>query len=419
MMRGMSVFLVAVALLATMGSAVADEVRGKIEEESDGWLETIDTVIDVKPGGTLRLDSDRGGIEVDSEDRKGVRVIVEKKVDSYTEEEARRVLQHYTVDISTSGEDVDVTTESDNGRRTRSLEVSLRVIVPTRYNVDVQTGGGGIEIADLEGNVKARTSGGGIEVGHIRNGSVQVRTAGGGIDIAGIEHGNGDAETSGGGITVGDVTGDLTVRTAGGGIEVGAVRGNLEAHTSGGGIEIGQGQGTVNAQTGGGGIRVDGSGGAIVVRTSGGGIEIEEAGGPVIAETSGGSIKLRGAAGPVEVRTSGGGIALTDIHGSIEAHTAGGGISADLAISDPDVDTHCTLETAGGDITISLPADLKATVDAELRLSSARRKYRITSDFPLDIDDSSRRIVAQGKLNGGGDLIRLRTTNGDIKIKQR
>ena len=48
-----------------------------------------------------------------------------------------------------------------------------------------------------------------------------------------------------------------------------------------------------------------------------------------------------------------------------------------------------------------------------------RRKYRITSDFPLDIDSGSRRITAQGKLNGGGDLIRLRTTNGDIEIRKR
>jgi DUF4097 and DUF4098 domain-containing protein YvlB len=139
----------------------------------------------------------------------------------------------------------------------------------------------------------------------------------------------------------------------------------------------------------------------------------------VTAETRGGGITVNGSAGPVEVNTSGGGITLEDVHGAIDAWTAGGGITAELAISDPEVDTHCTLETAGGGITISLPADLQAMVDAKLRLSGARLKYKITSDFPLDIDDSSRRIVAQGKLNGGGDIIRLRTTNGDIKIRRR
>jgi hypothetical protein len=75
--------------------------------------------------------------------------------------------------------------------------------------------------------------------------------------------------------------------------------------------------------------------------------------------------------------------------------------------------------SAGGDITIRLPEKLKADIDAESRLERPRRKYRITSDFPLDIDSGSRRITAQGKLNGGGDLIRLRTTNGDIEILKR
>lgn len=418
-MRNMKRILAVLALMATTSAVAADVVRGKIENEDTGWVETVDKVIDVKPGGTLRLDSDRGGIEINSADRKGVRVIVKKISDAILEQEAELILQDLEVDVQRDGDDVEVTIEAASDRRARSLQVEIRVIVPTRYNVDVQTGGGGIEIDDLEGNVLAQTSGGGIDVGYIRNGSVDVRTSGGGIDIDGIENGSGKARTSGGGIDVGDVTGDLSVQTAGGGIDVGAVGGELDAQTSGGGIRIGKGGGTVNAETGGGGIQVEGSGGSITVRTSGGGIDIEDAGGPVLAKTSGGGIRLDGAAGPVDVRTSGGGINLSDIHGSIDAFTAGGGIVAELVTSDPGVDTHCTLETAGGGITIRLPADLKATVDAELRLSGARRKYEITSDFDLDIDDSSRRIVARGKLNGGGDLIRLRTTNGDIKIQKR
>jgi len=49
------------ALMAVTSGVSADVVRGKIEEEPSGWVETVDKVIDVKPGGTLRLDSDRGG----------------------------------------------------------------------------------------------------------------------------------------------------------------------------------------------------------------------------------------------------------------------------------------------------------------------------------------------------------------------
>ncbi|MBQ37049.1 MAG: hypothetical protein CME04_11710 [Gemmatimonadaceae bacterium] len=397
--------------------ASADEARGSIQEKRGGWVERIDEVIDVKPGGTLSLDSDRGGITVDAEKRKGVRIIVEKTVDAYTEEEARLVFDRYSVDIARDGNDVEVITESE-GRRTRSLQTSIRVVVPHNYNVDVETGGGGIDIGDLVGDVMARTSGGGISVGHIRDGSVDVHTSGGGIHIGSIENGDGEAKTSGGGISVGDVSGDLSVRTSGGGINIGKVAGDLEARTSGGGIQIGSG-GTVEAQTGGGGIRVSGSTGAVVVHTSGGGITISDAGGPVTAETSGGGISVDGADGPVVAITSGGGLMIKDVRGSIEAETSGGGITAELAVADPGVDTHCNLETGGGDISIRLPADLHATIDAELQLRRPRREYSITTDFNLDIDENSRRIVARGDINGGGDTIRLRTTNGDIEIEKR
>ncbi|MEW6751124.1 MAG: hypothetical protein AB1505_09105 [Candidatus Latescibacterota bacterium] len=50
------------------------------------------------------------------------------------------------------------------------------------------------------------------------------------------------------------------------------------------------------------------------------------------------------------------------------------------------------------------------------------RRYQILSDFPLEIHGDSRdsdAITARGTLNGGGDLIRLRTTNGDIEIRRR
>lgn len=418
-MKDIRTFLIATVLLVAVVTAQAEEVRGEIEEESDGWVETIDEVIDVAAGGTLTLDVDRGGIEVDSADRKGVRVIIEKTADVFTESEARRVLQDYKVEITRDGNDVSVTAESKSDRRTRSLYVSVRVVVPSRYSIDVRTGGGGIEVGDLEGNVTAHTSGGGIEVGRIRNGSVKVYTSGGGIEIESIENGDGQVETSGGGISVGDVTGNLTVYTSGGGIDVGDVGGELVAETSGGGIRIGVVGATVLAETGGGGIRVEGSGGSVEVNTRGGSITIENAGGPVRAKTSGGSIKVRGSAGPVNVRTSGGNITLWDVHGAIEARTSGGDITAELVVADPKVDTRCTLESAGGDITIRLPQKLKADIDAESRLERPRRKYRITSDFPLDIDSGSRRITAQGKLNGGGDLIRLRTTNGDIEIRKR
>lgn len=432
--------LIASGLLLLAGPVVAQE-QGELAKEGNGWSERIDREVETSKGGTLVLTADKGQIEVATWGKEAVRVEVEKWAEVFTEEEARRVFADFEVRISQENGQVRVLAEPRSDRRLQTLEVDFKITVPEQYSVDLTTAGGGIEMGNLEGNVKARTAGGGIDVGNIRNGSVDVSTAGGGIEIGGIENGDGRAVTSGGSIEVGNVTGDLMAKTVGGGITVGRVGGELEAKTAGGGIEIAEGGEAVLANTSGGGIRVGKASGDVEVKTMGGGIEIGPAGGDiraktmgggieigesrgsVQAETMGGGISVDGSGGPVKVETMGGSIEVKKADGYIEAKTTGGSISAELAIADSEVDTHCTLETSGGDVTIYLPAGLQATIDAEVRIEGrVRRDYEIRADFPLEIEGAergSRRLTAQGTLNGGGDLIKLRTTNGDIAIKKR
>ncbi len=417
-MKRTNLTLAAILLSASMGTAT--EERGEVGRAFRGWAETIDRVIDVGKGGTLVLNVDGGGLEIESWDKEGVRVIIKKTADVYTEDEAKKVLESYRVDITKSGDNVEVTTESPN-RRSRSLDLSIRVVVPRPYSINVKTGGGGIEIDDIDGNVTARSGGGGIEVGRITNGSVDVQTGGGSISIVSITNGDGRAVTSGGGINVGPVTGDLEVKTSGGGIDVDKVGGDLIVETGGGGLSINANARSVTAETGGGGISIDGSKGPVSARTGGGGISIEGAQSEVRANTGGGGIDVDGSGGPVVVNTGGGGIHINGARGYIEAETGGGAIKAELVIDDPEVDTHCDLQTGGGDITIILPAKLQATIDAEIRLQRPRRTFTIESDFALQIEgdpDRSNELTAHGSINGGGDLIRLRTTNGDIRIKR-
>ena len=145
----------------------------------------------------------------------------------------------------------------------------------------------------------------------------------------------------------------------------------------------------------------------------------------VEAETAGGSIGVDGSDGPVQVSTAGGNIEILEAHGFIEAETAGGDIEAEMVVSNKNTDTHVMLETAGGDITLFLPADLQATFDVRLEITRrAWRDYKIYSDFPISIDDDDggwrgrRVLIGKGDINGGGDKIRLETTNGDIRIKK-
>ena len=399
--------------------ATAAEERGEIREDGDAWIEVIDQAIDVGRGGTLTLDASSGGISVESWDKDGVRIRIEKGAQVYTEEEARRLLEACAIEVERQGDDVEVTVKRPR-RGARSLSVEIDVTVPRPYSVDVKTAGGGIDVGDLEGSVTAETGGGGIDIGKIRNGSVSARTRGGGVTIDSIENGNGHATTRGGGIDVQRVTGDLVVKTGGGSIDIGDVGGHLTANTGGGGISIESGGQAVVVETGGGGIDIGTVTGPLKAHTGGGGIDIKSAGETTYAETGGGGVTVDGSRGPVKVQTGGGGITVENARGSIEAETGGGGITAELVIDDPEVDTHIDLDSGGGNLTLALPANLQATIDAELRLQHPNRRYEIHSDFDLEIGgDSDRRLTAKGAINGGGDLIRLRTTNGDITIERR
>lgn len=433
--------MIGIALIPEITTA---QERGEIYRESGEYIERIDKTIKVKEGGELIVKSDEGPIYVESWDKNEVRVVVIKSADVGRESEARRYFNDIKVWIEKSGNDVTVKAETPWGRRSRrSRHLEFEITVPYKYDVNLLTEGGSLSIGDLDGNVRGETDGGSIKVGQIKNGNVNISTAGGSIKIKGVKEGNVNAETAGGSIKVGDVNGNLDVHTSGGSIRLGIITGrgvartsggsikveeageDLELSTSGGSISVNFANGPIDVETSGGSISIGDTKGDIKASTAGGSIRIGQAGGMVEAETAGGSITVDGSKGPVEVETAGGSIEILEAHGYIEAETAGGDIDAEMVVSNKNTDTHVTLETAGGDITLFLPADLKATFDVRLEITRrAWRDYKIYSDFPISIDDDDggwrggRVLIGKGDINGGGDKIRLETTNGDIRIKK-
>ena len=79
------------------------------------------------------------------------------------------------------------------------------------------------------------------------------------------------------------------------------------------------------------------------------------------------------------------------------------------------------LETSAGDITVYIAPDVALRVRASVDLGNG---HHITSDFP-DIHIASegdqwgpRTLNAEGKLNGGGPVLKVRTTTGDICFRR-
>jgi len=285
----------------------------------------------VAEGGTLHLDAGVGDVKIVAGGT-GVAVEVQRDADNES------YLKRHTVTFSQSGNDVTITGKYESTFHFFSfgdnLRVRYNVRVPAHYSVDITTSGGDLDLADLNGTVTAHTSGGDVKTGKL-TGTTKLSTSGGDVEIAGA-NGKLDVHTSGGTIRLGDATGPAELKTSGGSIKVERIAGDLYARTSGGSIKIEEAHGAVDASTSGGSVtarfataphadsKLSTSGGSITVslpananldldaHASGGGVDSElpvtvqgkhdedslngkiNAGGPrLVLRTSGGSINVR------------------------------------------------------------------------------------------------------------------------------
>ncbi len=201
---------------------------------------------------------------------------------------------------------------------------------------------------------------------------------------------------------------DLKLGTAGGAIYVEDITGQLKLETAGGSIRTGQVDGSVKADTAGGSIEVAGATGAVDADTAGGSIKLGKMAGPVKADTAGGSIRIASAAGPVHAATSGGSIEINDAAAPVKASTSGGSITARF-IGAPDGES--TLDCTGGGVTVYVADKVGFHLDAQSIGGGVR------SDLDVETDRKPSRSSLKGKLNGGGSVLKLRSTGGGITIK--
>jgi len=124
-----------------------------------------------------------------------------------------------------------------------------------------------------------------------------------------------------------------------------------------------------------------------------------------------GEVALTGLTGPVVAQTTNGRVKGDALTGGVEARTTNGSVQMDLsgAGSDP-----VRLHTTNGAVTLTLPETAKATLSA----SVTNGGISVGEFQNLDVSEKSRRHL-EAKLNGGGALVELETTNGGVRIRPR
>jgi DUF4097 and DUF4098 domain-containing protein YvlB len=400
--------LCVLAVLAPM--ALAQETQ--ISREGGAWSQVVTgSLAGVK---NLRVRLDMGSVVVRGTQQAGIDYTLHMHSQTSSEENARRLFQAYKVSAYVKGDTAWVVGEWQGVHRIkvgsarltidmgseRKFSGEFVINVPREISlVKIETEGGNIDTSGVAGRVEAQSGGGSMHLD----------------DIGGGAH----AETGGGSIDVGTINGDIGLHTGGGSIEVHHANGKIIAETGGGSVEIVSATQGASIETGGGGIEVRQCSGKVKVSTGGGSVDLGDIGGPAEIETGGGSIHLASAKGHVEAHTGGGGIELYGVP-SARAETGAGGIVVKFVkTAAPPSDSR--LETSAGDITVYIAPDVAISVRASVDLGNG---HHITSDFP-DIHIKSegdqwgpRTLNAEGKLNGGGPVLKVRTTTGDICFKR-
>lgn len=152
------------------------------------------------------------------------------------------------------------------------------------------------------------------------------------------------------------------------------------------------------------------------------------AGSDIEIRTRDGNLRINGIEGTQKLRSGDGNAEVRGVEGSVDLDTGDGNIFVDgrfdaLSLSTGDGNIHAvvrsgsamssawSLHTGDGNISLTLPANLAADVEAHTGDGHVRSDIPIATSRTPERDNDLR-----GKINGGGQVLTVRTGDGDIEI---
>jgi DUF4097 and DUF4098 domain-containing protein YvlB len=178
------------------------------------------------------------------------------------------------------------------------------------------------------------------------------------------------------------------------------------------------------AQSGDGSIRIERITGTIELRTGDGSIRASQVDGVMTLNTGDGSVHVDGGRGRIDVDTGDGSVDVAGNLTAVKLRTGDGSIvyRADgIAGMTDDWD----ITTGDGNVTLHLPPQFSAELDARTNDGGIRNELRLGADKaeaeegvadPPPSHEESRRAL-RGRLGDGGRQLRVRTGDGTIRLR--
>lgn len=141
-------------------------------------------------------------------------------------------------------------------------------------------------------------------------------------------------------------------------------------------------------------------------------IKLPQEMGRVTLSSQNGSIKLSGVTGQIFVEGANGSIELTDVKGVSKVQTANGKIKALLEEAS---DGPMEFVAANGSIDITIKSDF----DADLEATTVRGSINLDDQFGITPQRELVGARARGQIGHGGQLLKIATVNGSIRLAKQ
>ncbi|MGB2629406.1 MAG: DUF4097 family beta strand repeat-containing protein [Candidatus Acidiferrum sp.] len=160
-----------------------------------------------------------------------------------------------------------------------------------------------------------------------------------------------------------------------------------------------------------GSVEVAAISGTVEIRTGDGSISLQDAKGDIRLKAGDGSIEGRGLDGKVDAMTGDGHINLEGRFDSLNLKSGDGSVTA-RANNGSKVLGTWNIHTGDGSVDLELPGQIQANIDA------STHDGHISLDIPVTVEGTFSSSRINGKMNGGGSPIVVRTGDGSIHLNK-
>ena len=127
-----------------------------------------------------------------------------------------------------------------------------------------------------------------------------------------------------------------------------------------------------------------------------------------------GDVAVHDVSGDLEVSMTSGDIRLTNVAGPVVANTVSGDVTVRFT---PLRQGPSSISTVSGDVDISLPTSTKATMHMRSISGEVYTDFDMNTGKQNDMQHIGGQVV-DGSINGGGNVLSLKTVSGDIYVRK-